>query len=85
MQLCGSATEIILHFLLKSQQYQTIKLELHNSIYNVHPKIKNLSDDKRLPLLLHGSKLYSSEINREIIKPTRKFLKISKRFKRPLL
>ena len=33
----GSATEITLHFLLQCQQYQTIRLELLNSIYNLNP------------------------------------------------
>ena len=65
---CGSATKTTLHFLLQCQQYQTISLELLKSIYNLHPKIKNLSNDKLLHLLLYRSKLYSFETNREIIK-----------------
>ena len=76
---CGSATETILHFLLQCQQYQTIRLELPNSIYNLDPKIKNLSNKKLLHLSLYGSKLYSFEINREIIKITIKFLKLSEK------
>ena len=82
---CSSATETTSHFLLQCQQYQTIRLELLNSIYNLDPKVKNLSNNKLLHLLLYGSKLYSFEINREIIKLTIKFLKLSKRFERPLL
>ena len=81
---CGSATET-LHFLLQCQQYQTIRLVLLNSIYNLDPKIRKLSNDNLLHLLLYGSKLYSFEINREIIQITRKFLKLAKRFERPLL
>ena len=48
---CGSATETTLHFLLQCQQYQIIRLELPNGIYNLDPKIRKLSNDKRL----HGS------------------------------
>ena len=81
---CGSALETTLHFLLQCQQYSTIRLELLNSIHNVDPKIKKLSNEKRLHLLLHGSKLCSFEKNREIIKLTIKFLKLSKRFERSL-
>ena len=81
---CGSAIETTLHFLLQCQQYSTIRLELLNSIHNVDPKIKKLSSEKRLHLLLHGSKLCSFEKNREIIKLTIKFLKLSKRFERSL-
>ena len=62
---CGSAAETILHFLLQCQQYQTIRLELLNSIYNLHPKIRKLSNDKLSHLLLYGSKLYSFEIQIE--------------------
>ena len=81
---CGSATETTLHFLLQCQQYQT-RLELLNSIYNLVPKVRKLSIDKLLHLLLYWSKLYSFEINGEIIKLTIKFLKLCKRFERPLL
>ena len=49
---CGSATETTLHFLLQCQQYQTIRLELLNSIYNLDPKIRKLSNDKLLHLFL---------------------------------
>ena len=79
---CGSA---ILHFFLQYQQYQTIRLELFNSIYNLDLKIRNLSNDKILHLLLYVSKLYTLEINRETIKLTTKFLKLSKHFERPPL
>ena len=67
---CGSATETTLHFLLQCQQYQTIRLELLNSIYNLDPKVMDLSNDKLLHLLLYGSKLYVFEKNREMIKGT---------------
>ena len=77
---CGSATETTWHFLLQYQQRQIIRLELLKSINNLDPKIRNLSNDKLMYLLLHWSKLYSFEINREIIKLTIKFLKLSKRF-----
>ena len=82
---CGSATETTLHFLSQWQQYQAITLELLNSIYNLDPKMKNLSNDKVLHLLLSESKLYSFEKNREIIKLFIKFLILSKCFERPLL
>ena len=65
-----SATETTLHFLLQCQQPQTIRLELLDSIYNLDPKIRNLSNDKPLHFLIYGSKLYSLEITREIIKLT---------------
>ena len=79
---CVSVTETTLHFLLQFQHYQTLRSELFNSIYNLEPNIRKLSNDKLLHLLSYGSKLYSFEINREIIKLTIKFLKLSKRFER---
>ena len=44
-----------------------------------------LSNDKLLHLMSYGSKLYSFEINREIIKLTIKILNSSELFQRPLL
>ena len=82
---CGSVTETTLHFFLQWQQHQTIRLELLYSIYNLDPKIRNLSNDKLLHLLIYGSKFYSFEINRKVIKLTIKFLKLSKHFERALL
>ena len=84
MHHCGLATETTLHFLLQCQQYQTIRLELLNSIYNLDPNIRKLSNDKLLHLLLYRSNLHSFEINREVIKLTIKFLNLSKRFEIPL-
>ena len=49
---CGSATETTLHFLLQCQEYQTIRLEPLNGIYNLDPKIKKLSNDKRLTFII---------------------------------
>ena len=43
------------------------KIRTLNSIYNLDPKIRKLSNDKLL-YLLYLSKLYSFEINGEIIK-----------------
>ena len=78
----GSATGTTLHFLLKCSSLKQ-RLQLLNSICNLDSKIRNLSHDKLFHLLL--SKLYSFEINREIIKLSTKFLNLSKRFERPLL
>ena len=42
-----------LHFFLQcQQQYQTVRLEVLNGIYNVDPKIRSLPDDKLSHLLL---------------------------------
>ena len=80
-----SSTETTLHFLLQCQKYQTMRLELLNSIHNLDLKTRILSNDKILRILFYGSKSYSFEAKREIIKLTIKFLKSSKRFERPLL
>ena len=44
----GSATQTTLHFLLQCQQYETITLEILNSIYSFDLKVRNLSNDKFL-------------------------------------
>ena len=46
----GSATETTLRFLLQCKYYQTIRLELLSSIYNLDSKIKTSSSDKLLHL-----------------------------------
>ena len=51
---CGSATKTTFHFLLQCQQYQTIRLELFHSIYNLDPELRKLSYGKLLQLLLYG-------------------------------
>ena len=61
------------------------KIRVLSSIYNLDPKKKDFSTDKLLHLLLYGSKLNSFEINREIIELIVKFLKLFKRFERPIL
>ena len=47
---CGSATETTLRFLLQSRYYQTVRLELLSSIYNLDSKIRISSSDKLLHL-----------------------------------
>ena len=84
MHHCGLATEATLYFRLQCQQYQTTRLELLNSIYNLDPNIRKLSNGKPLHLLLYRSNLYSFEINRGIIELTIKFLNLSNRFEIPL-
>ena len=74
-----STTEITTHLLLQCQQYQTIRLEPLNSIYNLNP------NNRDFYTLLYEPNLYSFEINKEIIKLTVKFLQTSKRFERSLL
>ena len=55
---CGLATE---------EAIRIIRLELLSSIFNLDPKIRNLSHDKFLHLF-YGLKLYSFQITKEIIK-----------------
>ena len=61
------------------------KIRVLSSIYNLDPKKKDLSTDKLLHLLLYGPKLNSFKINRGIIELIVKFLKLFKRFQRPIL
>ena len=49
---CGAATETTLHILLQCKQYQTIRLELLNSNYNLDPMTRILSNDKLLHLFI---------------------------------
>ena len=50
---CAPALETTLQFLLQCWQYQTIRLELVNRIYNLDLKVRTLSNDKPFHLLLY--------------------------------
>ena len=61
-------------FSCNANNTKKITLKLLNSIYKLDPEIRRLSYDKLFHLLLYGSKLYSFEINREIVKLNIKIL-----------
>ena len=52
---------------LATEEAIRIRSELLNRIFNLDPKIRNLSNDKLLHLF-YGLKLYSFQITKEIIK-----------------
>ena len=81
---CGSDIESTMHFLLHCQNYSSIRLELLNSIYALHAIFKQYSDEKLLEVLLYGSDKFDIEINRNVLKCTIKYLKMSGRFDNPL-
>ena len=56
------------------------RLELLHNVYVLNPSPKNYSDEKLLNILLYGSEGFNCNMNKEILKATMKFLKISKPF-----
>ena len=69
---------LLTEYRIPSSQFTMCMVYKYTKIYRLHI-------NKLLHLLLYGSKLYSFEINKEIIKLIIKFLKLSKRFERRLL
>ena len=85
MCTCGLEPEITLHYLLHCNLYSTQRLELLNNVCTVNPFPKNYSNKKLLNILLYGSEDLNGNMNKEILKATIKFLKISKRFNGPII
>ena len=56
------------------------RLELLHNVYILNPSLKNYSNEKLLNILLYGSEGFNCNMNKEILKATMKFLKISKPF-----
>ena len=64
--------------------YSAQRQELLNSVCVLNPSLKNYSNEKLLNILLYGSENFNCNMNKDILKATIKFLKISKRFNGPL-
>ena len=82
--ICGLEPETTLHFLLYCKLYYTERLELLNNVCIRNLSLKNYSNEKLLNILLYGSEDFNCNMNKEILKATIKFLKISKHFNGPL-
>ena len=81
---CGLEPKITLYYLLRGNLYSTQRLEFLNNVCILNPSIKNYSDEKLLNILLYGLEDFNCNMNKEIVKASIKFLKISKRFNGPL-
>ena len=84
MCTCGCKPETTLHYLLCCNLYSTQRLELLNNVCILNPSLKNYSNEKILNILLYGSEEFNCNMNKEILKATTKFLKISEYFNGPL-
>ena len=84
MSTCGLEQETTLHYLLRCSIYSTQRQELLNIVCVLNPSLKNYSNEKLLNILLYGSENFNCNMNKDILKATIKFLKISKRFNGPL-
>ena len=55
-----------------------------NNVCILNPSLAYYSNEKLLNILLYGSEDFNCNMNKEILKATIKFLKISERFNGPL-
>ena len=82
---CGLELETTRNYFLRCNFYSThqrLELLKDECIYN--PSLKNYSNEKLLNSLLYGSEDFNCNINKEILKATIKFLKITEHFNSPL-
>ena len=84
MCTCGLELEVTLHYLLRCNLYSSQILVLLNNVRDLNPSLTNYSNKKLLNILLYGSEGFNCNMNKEIVKATIKFLKISERFNGPL-
>ena len=80
MCTCGLEPETTFHYLLRCNHYSTQRLELLNNLCFLNPSLKNYSIEKVLNILLYGSEDFSYSMDKEILKATIKYLKVSERF-----
>ena len=83
MCTCGLELEATLHYLLRCNLYSSQRLVLLNNVRDLNPSLVNYSNKKLLNILLYGSEGFNCNMNKEILKATIKFLKISERFNGP--
>ena len=84
MCTCGCEPETTFPYLLRCNLYSAQRLELLNNVCILNPSIKNYFNEKLFNILLYGSEDFNCNMNKEIMKATIKFLKISERFNDPL-
>ena len=75
---CGAEIETTPHFFLRCQFYNTLRTKLLNSIYDLNPSFRNLTDQHLVELLLFGSKNCETELNKEIIEISISYIKNTK-------
>ena len=84
MCTCRREPETTLHYLLRCNLCSTQRLELLKNVCILNQSLRNYSNEKLLNILLYGSEDFDCNMNKEILKATIKFLKISERFNGPL-
>ena len=80
---CGKEPETTLHHLLRCNLYSIYRLQLLNDICTLNGFLKNSSEEKLLKILLYGAEDFTSQMNSEILKCTRKFIKKTDLFSGP--
>ena len=73
----GAATETTIHYLLPCRLYSVQRAELLNGVYKLDSTLQNSSEDQLLRDLLYGSKKFVLNVNKEIIRLTISYLKVS--------
>ena len=84
MCTCGLEPETTIHYLLHWNLYSIQRLELLSNVCFLNPSLKNYSNRKLFNILLYGSEDINYNMNKEIVKATITYLKISERFNGPL-
>ena len=85
MRDCSFETETTLHFFLRCPFFAINRQKLFNDLLKIDPSLKKLKDESLLDTISYGSDKYMDNVNKEIRLHTISFIKITKRFERPLI
>ena len=81
---CSLETETTSHFFLHCHYYHPVRLTLFNELCEIDMNIPNLSEEKFLNIILHGSSLFSDSENQPILHSAAKYVTDSNRFSGPI-
>ena len=70
---CGKEPKTTPQYLLRCDFYSIYRLELLNDVCALSESLKNFSEEYLFKILLYGAEDFTSQMNSEILKCTRKF------------
>ena len=80
---CGAATEKNIHYPLRCRLYPVQRAELLDGVWKLDSTLQNYLEDQLLTVLLYGSKIFTLNVIKEIIRLTINCLKASECFVQP--
>ena len=74
---CCAATETTINYLLRYRLYSVPIVKFHDGVHKFDSALQNSSEDQLPTVLLYGSEKYASNVNKENLRLTISYLKVS--------